>query len=422
MNGRGAWAGVLLGLLVGVALGGILLATRSDSLFLHGGSGDRNDHDDHSVISPVGSETSLAAAETSSAEPMPESTPGALDGERGNAIVRATREVAPAVVSINVVQQESVRNPSMEFLERMGFIPQRNYFRNVQNMGSGLIVSEDGLIVTNQHVVAGAVQIIVTLSDGRQYQAVLLDEVERYDLAILQIQARDLPVARMAADDELQIGEWAIAIGSPYGYLLADTQPTVTVGVISALNRDIRKTKGERAYLGMIQTDAAINPGNSGGPLVNTRGEVVGINTFIFSDSGGSVGIGFALPVSRAMTVIEEIRKYGHYRKANLGFSLQRLSPGIVQSLNLTDPVGAVVVAVQQDSPVWKAGLRPGDIFREIEGIPLENLDTLYRVVYNANVGDLLRFRAERNGESWDGEILLEEGMVDGAVVRPKRD
>jgi len=250
VNSRGAWTGVLLGLLVGVALGGILLATRSDSLFLRGGGGDRTGHDNHSVIAPVGSESSQAPAGSSSVEQVPESATGALGAERGNAIVQATRKVAPAVVSINVVQQQSVRDPSMQFLERMGLVPHRNYFRNVQNMGSGLIVSGDGLVVTNRHVVTGAVQIIVTLSDGRQYQAVLLDEIERYDLAILQIQARDLPVARLATSGQLQIGEWAIAIGSPYGYLLADTQPTVTVGVISALNRDIRKTQGERGLPG----------------------------------------------------------------------------------------------------------------------------------------------------------------------------
>jgi len=409
MNGRNAWAGALFGLLVGVALGGILLATRSDSPFLHGGEEDQGGHTNHIDIAPGGSESSPAGSGGIDTDPIPESSMGSLDDERGNAIVRATREVAPAVVSINVIQQQAVRDPSMEFLERLGLIPQRSYIRNVPNMGWGLIVAEDGLVVTNQHVVAGAVQIIVTLSDGQRYQAVLLDEVDRYDLAILGIEARDLPVARMARDDALQIGEWAIAIGSPFGYLLADTQPTVTVGVISALNRDIRKTEGERAYLGMIQTDAAINPGNSGGPLVNTRGEVVGINTFIFSDSGGSVGIGFALPVARVMKVIEEIRTYGHYRQPSLGFELQPLTPGIIEYLKLTDPVGAVVMLVHQGSPVWKAGLRPGDIFREIEGMPLVNTDTLYRVVYNANVGDRLRFRAERNNESWTGEILLEE-------------
>ena len=167
----------------------------------------------------------------------------------------------------------------------------------------------------------------------------MLDEVERYDLAVLQIEgARSARGAHWPPSDDLQIGEWAIAIGSPYGYLLADTQPTVTVGVISALNRDIKQTQGERAYLGMIQTDAAINPGNSGGPLVNTAGEVVGINTFIFSDSGGSVGIGFAVPASRVLTVIEEIRQYGHYREVNLGFDLQRLSPGIMQYLRPDRP------------------------------------------------------------------------------------
>ncbi len=411
MNSRNAWAGALLGLLVGVALGGILLATRSDSPFLRGSGQDQGGHENHVELAPVGSESSPADSGAINPAPIPESSTGGLDDERGNAIVRATRRVAPAVVSINVIQQQAVRDPSMAFLERMGLIPQRNYIRNVQSMGSGLIVSEDGLVVTNQHVVSGAVQIIVTLSDGRRFQAVVLDEVDRYDLAILRIEARDLPVARMAGNDALQIGEWAIAIGSPFGYLLADTQPTVTVGVISALNRDIRQTDDEHTYLGMIQTDAAINPGNSGGPLVNTRGEVVGINTFIFSDSGGSVGIGFALPVARVRKVIEEIRTFGHYRQPSLGFQLQPLTPGIIEYLKLTDPVGAVVMAVQQGSPVWKAGLRPGDIFREIEGIPLVNTDTLYRVIYNANVGDRLRFRAERNTESWTGEILLEEIM-----------
>jgi len=408
VNGRNTWAGALLGLLVGVALGGILLATRADSPFLRGSGGRNGGHDAHSFNLPAGSGSS--PIDTSGFQPVPESSFEALADERGNAIVRATHEVAPAVVSINVVQQQPVRDPSMEFLERMGFIPQRNYFRNVQNMGSGVIVSSDGLIVTNQHVVDGAVQIIVTLSDGQQYQAVILDQVERYDLAILRIEAHDLPAARMAGDNQLLIGEWAIAIGSPYGYLLADTQPTVTVGVISALNRDIRqKNLGERAYLGMIQTDAAINPGNSGGPLVNTRGEVVGINTFIFSDSGGSVGIGFAVPAFRVMRVIEEIRKYGHYRQASLGFTLLKNSPAVMQEMGLDVSEGLVVMDVQSGSPVWKAGLRPQDILREVNGVPLDSIDTFYRIVYNSNVGDRLPFRAIRNGQLWDGEILLEE-------------
>ena len=341
---------------------------------------------------------------------FPEENPPLDPGvERQSAIVLATRQVAPAVVSINVLQAQSVRSPSMELMERLGLIPQREYYREVANIGSGVILSADGYILTNSHVVAGAVQVIVTLSDGRQYQARMVDLVERYDLAVLQIQGDNLPVARLGTDDTLQIGEWAIAIGSPYGYLLADTQPTVTVGVISALNRDIKRSSGEREYLGMIQTDAAINPGNSGGPLVNTRGEVVGINTFIFSDTGGSVGIGFAVPASRVHTVLDEIRQFGRYREFSLGFDLQKLSPGMIQYLQLEDPVGFLVVSVRPDSPAWKANLRPRDIIREVEGYRLDSADILYRLVYEASVDDRLNFVAERDGERWSGEIVIEE-------------
>ncbi len=332
-----------------------------------------------------------------------------IHNDRTNAIVVATREVAPAVVSINVVRKQSYRTPEMDLAERFGLIPRREYMRYEQNMGSGVIVSSDGMIVTNNHVVKNYVQVLVTLSDGRQYQAVVLDTIERYDLAVLRIQARDLPVARIAHGDSLQIGEWAIAIGSPYSYLLADTQPTVTVGVISAVNRDIKSQDPGTAYLGMIQTDAAINPGNSGGPLVNTRGEVVGINTFIFSDAGGSVGIGFAVPASRVMVVVEEIRQYGHYREPKIGLNLRRINALDIMNYKLTDPVGAFVEEVVPDLAAWKAGLRRGDIIREIEGLRLNQSDAIYRYYYNARVGDRMIFRAERNGQPFDAVIVLEE-------------
>ena len=394
MDRRGAWLGVLAGLAVGATLGLYLINTRADHPLFQ-----RPDRAAHVTPGSTG------------VKPLPGlgSVNEVIENGRTNAIVRATREVAPAVVSISVVQQQSYRTPQMEMLERQGMIPRQDYYRNVQNMGSGVIVSPDGMIVTNNHVVENALQVLVTLSDGRQFQAVVMDRVERYDLAVLHIQAQDLPVARIAHDDSLQIGEWAIAIGSPYGYLLADTQPTVTVGVISALNRDIKSQNKEAPYLGMIQTDAAINPGNSGGPLVNTLGEVVGINTFILSDSGGSVGIGFSVPASRVMAVVDEIREFGHYREPKIGILLRPIGALDIMTYRLTDPVGAYVEEVTPNLAAWRAGLRRGDIIREIEGLRMNQSDAIYRYYYTARVGDRMRFRAERDGKLFDGVIVLEE-------------
>ena len=414
---RGNWLGVLLGLAVGAAFGYWLLEVRSDAPLFGGHSGDQgNGQTTGQTSGQANDQTSWQDSaqgggqyEENLARPEFSTQGESLHEERSNAIVRATRVVAPAVVSINVVQQKAVRNPSMELWERMGLIPRREYYSEVQSMGSGVIVSSDGLVVTNQHVIADAVQVVVTLSTGQQYQAQLLESVARYDLAFLQIEGENLPYATLSDSDDLQIGEWAIAIGSPFGYLLADTQPTVTVGVISAQNRDIKRAEREREYLGMIQTDAAINPGNSGGPLVNTAGEVVGINTFIFSESGGSVGIGFAVPSARVLNVIREIQEFGHYREFSLGFTLQRLTPGMVNYLRLDDPIGFLVVYILQDGPAWKANLRPRDILREVAGQKLTSADVLYRLIYEASVGDKLPFTAERDGKVWNGEILIEE-------------
>jgi len=393
---RGAWTGVLLGLALGAVLGVFLLDNRGGhTLFGNGG------HRGHGTDTVSGVVNHLNGDRAQVHEQ--------INNDRTNAIVLATREVAPAVVTINVIQQQKYRTPQMELAERFGLIPRQDYYRRVKNIGSGVIVSADGMVVTNNHVVEGALQVLVTLSNGQQYQAVVLDRIERYDLAVLRIQAHDLPVARIAHTDSLQIGEWAIAIGSPYGYLLADTQPTVTVGVISAINRDIVSQDPGTVYLGMIQTDAAINPGNSGGPLVNTSGEVVGINTFIFSDGGGSVGIGFAVPASRVMSVVDEVRQYGHYREPQIGLGLRPLDALDIMNYKLTDTVGAFVEEVKPDLAAWKAGLREGDIIREIEGLRLDQPDAIIRYYYNTRVGDRMSFRAERDGQPFDGVIVLEE-------------
>ena len=399
MGGGSRWWPVVTGLLLGIVVGVALLGLRFGAPWSwqqpHEGDSTQTRPDTVVVVEPAPADE-------------PDDDPGI---DRSNAIVKATREVAPAVVSINVVQRQAVRNPTMEYWERMGMLPHGQYYRKVQNLGSGVIVNADGTIITNYHVVDGAIQIIVNLSDGRQFRASLLDAVPLYDLAVLRIEADNLPVARLARGNDLQIGEWVIAIGSPFGYLLADTQPTVTVGVVSALNRDIKISDRERFYLDMIQTDAAINPGNSGGPLVDTRGQVVGINTFIFSGSGGSVGIGFAVPAARVSTVVDDVRKFGHYREANVGITVEQLSPIIMEQAGTTDAAGAYVHGVVPGSPAWKAGLRPNDILRELGGLRLRTRDTIYRLIYNSKVGDHLSFKAERNGRLFTGEIVLEETL-----------
>lgn len=411
MGFSNSWKSIAGGLLVGVVCGIVLLYFKAGGGWPVGSGHEREPVVQRQVVErpvverPVVADT-IAHDEASVAL---EDADTSLDIQRGNAITRATQKVAPAVVSINVVQAQQVKDPSMELWERMGLIPRREYYQHVKSMGSGVIVSEDGLVVTNSHVLEAAVQVVVTLSDGEQYQAKLVDIIDGFDLAVLQIKGENFPVARFADGAETQIGEWAIAIGSPYGYLLADTQPTVTVGVISALNRDIKRTSGERNYLGMTQTDAAINPGNSGGPLVNTQGEIIGINTFIFSEGGGSVGMGFAIPAARVQRVLEEIRQFGHYREISLGFSLQKLSPGMVQYLGLNDPHGFVIVQVVPGSPAWKAGLRPRDVLRSVEGFPLDSTDVLDRLLYEVQVGDRLDFQAERDQDPFPGQIIIEE-------------
>jgi len=386
----------LIGLVLGAAVGGALLVYR----------GERLENEGHEPVDSLPSATDTLPA--GGVTPVTGGDGGGLRPGRDNAIVQATERVAPTVVTVNVLHAQVHRSPAVEFLERQGLIPPQSQ-RSATNMGSGVIVSSDGMIVTNWHVVSGAEQIMITLSDGRRYQAVLVEEVERYDLAVLRIDGRDLPAAPLAAAADPKIGEWAIAIGSPFGYLLADTQPTVTVGVISAVNRDIRRGQDDRSYLGMIQTDAAINPGNSGGPLVNTAGEVIGINTFIFSESGGSVGIGFAVPVHRVRTVLDEIQRYGHYRDISLGLSLRNLDRRVMSVLGTSNPIGVAVAVVVTDGAAWLAGLRSMDIIRQINGEAAVSISMVERLVYNSAVGDHLTFLADRDGQLWEGEIVIEE-------------
>ncbi len=298
-----------------------------------------------------------------------------IQNSRRNAIVGAAKMVGPSVVSVSVVQTRVVRESQFfppfedEFFEQFWgrFFGPREYKEKIYGLGSGIIITEDGYILTNEHVIRGAHQIRVTLTDGEEYEGRIVGFDQALDLALLKIEAEDLPQATLGNSDDLIIGEWAIALGNPFGYLLDDPNPTVTVGVISALNRDIKMEKGgKRIYRKMIQTDAAINPGNSGGPLVNANGEVIGINTFIFTTSRGSEGIGFAIPANKAKRVLSDLIKFGKVTKSWVGLKVQSLTLLLAQSLNLNQAKGVIVTEVYPDSPAEKKGLKRGDVITSV--------------------------------------------------------
>ena len=308
---------------------------------------------------------------------VPASMNDDVSASRTNAIVLAARKVSPAVVSVVVTQTRVVTYDPFGGLGLddffRDFAPRRAYRQEVKSMGSGVIISSDGDVVTNAHVVLNATQMKVTLPDNREFPAELEAIDETRDLALLKLKAGGLPAAALGNSDDLMIGEWSIAIGNPFGFMIEDVQPTVTVGVISALHRDIKPGGGGQVYADMIQTDAAINPGNSGGALVNATGEVIGINTFIFSHSGGSEGIGFARPINDVKQFVRETRSSsGSARyertKTGLGATVADINPALQGSFGLGYRRGVVVVDVEGGSIGEAIGMTPGDVILMAQG------------------------------------------------------
>ncbi len=325
-----------------------------------------------------------------------------ITASRRNAIVRAAEKAGPAVVSISVISTRVVaERPSFfedpffgEFWKE--FFPPRYYRERVQSLGSGFIIDEEGHIVTNEHVVKGAEKIKVTLSDGRVFDGQIVGTDERRDLALLKIEGKDLPVAELGNSDSLLIGEWVIAIGNPFGYMLEDLEPTVTVGVVSALHRTF-KGRGERIYRDMIQTDAAINPGNSGGPLVNSLGQVIGVNTFIITSSGGSEGIGFAIPINLVKKFVPEFEKYGKVREGYLGVMVQNLTDEIREGLGYGKTWGVAVTAVDEEGP-FAGKLSEGDIIEEVNGRKIYNEGDWEDVTYALIPGEEIELLVNHEG------------------------
>jgi serine protease Do len=336
-----------------------------------------------------------------------------VDVGRRTAIVRAAERAGPAVVAVTVTQVvEGYRRVRDPFFEQWGFLFPRYQFSRyrVSNFGSGFVIDSEGHVVTNEHVVEGAVEVQVTLPDGRSYEAEITGEDRVNDIAVLKISGDELPVAPLGRSDDLIIGEWVVAIGNPFGYLLRDTQPTVTVGVVSAVNRDVKPDSDKpQRYRSLIQTDAAINPGNSGGPLVNTHGEVVGINTFIFSKSGGSIGIGFAIPVDIARKVIEELITYGEVRDVWVGLRVQEIDQLLARSLELERTEGVLVSSVSEGSPADKAGLRRGDVLLQIDGRRVESVEDAREAMAARMVGEEVAITISRDGRQKDVVLVLEQ-------------
>ncbi len=333
---------------------------------------------------------------------------------RRSAIVTAAQRVSPSVVSVSVVATRVVRADPFqgmfrdEFFER--FFPPTEYRERVSGLGSGVIVDRSGLVLSNEHVVRNAEEIAVTLPDGRQFPATLLGASAIYDLSVLRIKGERLPVAPLGDSDDLMVGEWAIAIGNPFGYLLNDPQPSVSAGVISATHRDVKSTATESGvYKDMLQTDAAINPGNSGGPLVNGDGEVIGINTFIFTQSGGSIGLGFAIPINLAKRVVDEVTRYGRVRAAWPGMSLQPVTPALARRLGFAEAAGWVVSDVIATGPAARGGVKVGDRVRKVNGRVINTLDDVQRSIYGAGVGDRITLVVEREGKTLTHSFILPE-------------
>lgn len=353
----------------------------------------------------------------------PESTAVINDSitlSRQTAITRAVETATPAIVSINVIELQQVRyrDPFADLFQDPFFgqffseRKSRIIERRVQNLGSGFVISPDGYIVTNHHVAGNATKVSVSLTDGQTLDAELIGADKATDLALLKISPdRPLEYLRFSESPEPIVGEWAIALGNPFG-LFEAAAPSVTVGVVSAAERDLGSKDG-RIYHDMIQTDAAINRGNSGGPLINALGEVIGVNAAIYSESGGSVGLGFAVPAARAQRIISELRETGQVdRSYYTGISFVAVTAQIAEALELEDTRGILVADVDSGSPAEEAGLLPYDLIVALQDEPISNYDDYVARIFDFRPGDVVTYHVLRNNRRV--QLSLQIGRREG--------
>jgi serine protease Do len=333
-------------------------------------------------------------------------------------------QVGPAVVNIRTLEKvkaadtAGVDEQMLEFFKRFGIPVPPNLQRNPRQsptpnpdqpdeersrgVGSGFILSSDGFVMTNAHVVEGADEVLVTLTDKREFKAKIIGADKRSDVAVVKIEATGLPAVKIGDINRLRVGEWVMAIGSPFGL-----ENTVTAGIVSAKQRDT----GD--YLPFIQTDVAINPGNSGGPLINMRGEVVGINSQIYSRSGGFQGISFSIPIDEAIRVSEQLRHNGKVTRGRIGVQIDQLSKEVAESLGLPKAQGALVRAVESGAPAEKAGIEAGDIILKFDGKTIDKASDLPRLVGNVKPGVKAVVTVFRRGVSKDLLVTIAEVEAD---------
>jgi serine protease Do len=337
-------------------------------------------------------------------------------------------QVGPSVVNIRTLEKAVPHQGSMgqadpdmlDFFRRFG-LPIPNVPRQMppghgqvpddaqpRGVGSGFVLTKDGMIMTNAHVVEGADEVLVTLTDKREFKAKIIGSDKRSDVAVVKIEANDLPAVKVGDVSRLKVGEWVMAIGSPFGL-----ENTVTAGIVSAKQRDT----GE--YLPFIQTDVAINPGNSGGPLINMRGEVVGINSQIYSRSGGSMGISFAIPMDEAVRVSEQLRANGRVTRGRIGVQIEQVTKEIADANGMAKPLGALVRGVENGAPADKAGIEAGDIITKFDGKTVEKSTDLPRMVGGVKPGTKSAITVLRQGKSKDLTVIVAEIEPDKTAEAP---
>ena len=330
----------------------------------------------------------------------------------------------PAVVSIDVTQTVR-RNPRMpelseddpfyEFFRRFGQIPRRGPERDFesQSTGSGFILSGDGYIVTNAHVVDDATEVLVRLTDRREFKAKVIGADKRSDIALLKIEARDLPKVTIGDPDKLKVGEWVVAIGKPFGL-----ENTMTAGIVSAKGRDLPQEN----LVPFIQTDVAINPGNSGGPLFNLRGEVVGINSLIFSRTGGYMGLAFAVPIDIAMNTVKQLQEKGRVTRGRIGVQIQEVTKEAAEAFGLKSAMGALVNSVERDGPAAKAGVESGDIIIKVDNRDVRSSNDLPRIITAVRPGTSVKLTVWRKGTTKEVAVTVAEMPQDIASAQPRRN